>query len=62
MRVHEDADKAHMENMGVRLAVMGEKEIALGLSAFALQHYGVDSDAVLETLAHLRQGPLLVKA
>jgi CPA2 family monovalent cation:H+ antiporter-2 len=55
IRVHEDADARQMAKLGVGLAVMGEREIALGLSAHALQHYGVEPNVVLETLNDLRQ-------
>ncbi len=55
VRVHEDSDAKYMTQHGVGLAVMGEREIALGLSAYALQHYGVESHVILETLNSLRQ-------
>jgi len=61
-RVHDDAEVGHMERLGVGLAVMSERETALGLSAYALQHYGVDSQTVLETLAGLRHNPQPVTA
>ncbi len=54
VRVHEDAEAKHMARLGIGLAVMGEREIALGLSAYALQYYGVESHDVLETLSNLR--------
>jgi len=57
VRVHEDSEIRHMTDLGVGLAVMGEREIALGLSAYALQHYGVESHGVLETLGQMRQQP-----
>jgi len=55
VRVHEDAEAKHMTKLGIGLSVMGEREIALGLSGYALQYYGVESHEVLETLSHLRQ-------
>ncbi len=55
VRVHEDIEAKHMTKLGIGLAVMGEREIALGLSAYALQHYGIDSHEVLETIGNLRQ-------
>lgn len=55
VRVHEDTEARHMSRLGIGLAVMGEREIALGLSAFALQHYGVESQVVLETMSAMRQ-------
>lgn len=58
VRVHEDAEYHNMGKLGVGLAVMGEREIALGLSAHALQFYGVESGTVLETLTRLRQHAL----
>ncbi len=55
VRVHEEAEARHMAKLGVGLSVMGEREIALGLSAHALQHYGIEPNIVLETLNALRQ-------
>jgi CPA2 family monovalent cation:H+ antiporter-2 len=55
VRVHEEAEARHMTELGVGLAVIGEREIALGLSAHALQCYGIDPTVVLETLNELRQ-------
>lgn len=59
VRVHDDTDAQHMEKLGIGLAVMGEREIALGLSAYALQHYGVDSQEAMETLSRLRHDTAL---
>ncbi|MDD5586988.1 MAG: cation:proton antiporter [Alphaproteobacteria bacterium] len=61
-RVHSDTDYRLVARLGAGLAVMGEREIALGLSAYALQHYGVESQIVLETLSTLRHEPLMQKA
>jgi CPA2 family monovalent cation:H+ antiporter-2 len=54
-RVHEESEARYLARLGVGLAVMGEREIALGLSAYALQHYGIVPEVVLETLNELRQ-------
>lgn len=54
-RVHEEAEAKQMARLGVDLAVMGEREIALGLSTHALQSFGVAPNVVLETLKELRQ-------
>lgn len=54
-RVHEDEEAKHLTKHGVKLAVMGEQEVALGLSAFALQFYGIESHEVLETMSNMRQ-------
>jgi hypothetical protein len=43
-----------MAKQGVGLSVMGEREIALGLSAFALRRFSLESDAILRTLDKLR--------
>ena len=59
VRVHEDAEAKQISKLGIGLAVMGEREIALGLSAFALQHYGVESHIVLQTLSTMRQTPTM---
>ena len=55
VRVHEETEAKHMAKLGVGLSVMGEREIALGLSAHALQYYGIEPNTVLETLKALRQ-------
>ncbi len=59
VRVHAEADARYMAQQGVGLAVMGEREVALGLLAYALQHYGVESQSILETLNQLRYKPAL---
>ncbi|MDD3028691.1 MAG: cation:proton antiporter [Alphaproteobacteria bacterium] len=56
VRVHEESEAKALAKLNVSLAVMGEREIAIGLSAYALQHYGVESGVVLETLNELRSG------
>jgi len=55
VRVHEESEARVLNKLGIGLAVMGEREIAVGLSAYALQHYSVEPNAVLETLNVLRQ-------
>jgi len=54
-RIHSDADAKALAKLGVTYTVMGEREIALGLSAHALQRYDLESNQILETLASLRQ-------
>ncbi|MFA5040435.1 MAG: cation:proton antiporter [Bdellovibrionales bacterium] len=55
VRVHEEAEARNMARYGVTLAVMGEREIAVGLAARALQYYELPPNVVLETLEELRQ-------
>lgn len=55
VRVHEEAEGRSMAKLGTSLSVMGEREIAVGLSGYALQQYGIDPNVVLETVNELRQ-------
>ncbi|MDD4615582.1 MAG: cation:proton antiporter [Alphaproteobacteria bacterium] len=55
VRVHEGTEARQVARMGIKCAVFAEREIAVGLSAFALQHYEVDPNGVLQTLKELRQ-------
>ena len=51
-------DARKLRQQGVTAVFSGEREVALGLSAYALQLYGVESHTVLETLSALREEPL----
>ncbi|MFC7474181.1 cation:proton antiporter [Dankookia sp. GCM10030260] len=61
-RAHDDADMAVLQGEGgVALAVMGEREIALGIADFALRRLGVEVAAAQATVDALRAGrPALV--
>jgi CPA2 family monovalent cation:H+ antiporter-2 len=58
-RAHDDADMALLTGpTGVGLAVMGEREIALGIADYAMQRLGVDAAAAQRTVDGLRAGML----
>jgi len=44
-RVHSERDMRELENLGVGRVVMGEREMALQMGAYALQRMGVHPDA-----------------
>ena len=54
VRVHEDNEAQKIKKLGVGLAVMGEREIAFGLLAYALERYSVASQDILQSLAAIR--------
>jgi CPA2 family monovalent cation:H+ antiporter-2 len=52
-RTHSEAEQRYLETQGVGLAVMGERELALGMSRYALHRSGLapdDVEAVIEAL------------
>lgn len=44
VRTHSDAEKAYLERKGVGMAVMGERELALGMMGYALRSLGMGDD------------------
>jgi len=60
VRVHADSEARHMVHLGVGLAVMGEREIAIGMTAYALQFFDIEPQAILDTLSQMRQQPSAV--
>lgn len=53
VRTHSVAEQIHFMKMGVGLAVMGERELALGMARFSLRALGVpegDADRTVETM------------
>ncbi len=54
VRVHEENDARYMEKQGASLVVMGEREIGIGLSSYALGHFHVDPQVIHGTLDRLR--------
>jgi len=54
VRTHSDAEAHYLADLGVGLAVMGEREIAFGMSDFALQRLGVSAEDAQETVNRLR--------
>ena len=45
-RTHSEAEQRYLEKQGVSMAVMGERELALGMTRYALRSLGVDPDQV----------------
>ncbi len=54
VRTHSDEESRLMNRLGVGLVVMGEREIAFGISYHALQKMGVEADKTRETIDQLR--------
>jgi CPA2 family monovalent cation:H+ antiporter-2 len=54
VRTHSDAEALYLSESGVGLAVMGEREIAFGMSDFALQRLGVTAEDAQDTVNRLR--------
>jgi CPA2 family monovalent cation:H+ antiporter-2 len=45
-RTHSEVEQRYLEKQGVSMAVMGERELALGMTRYALRSRGVDHDQV----------------
>jgi CPA2 family monovalent cation:H+ antiporter-2 len=45
-RTHSEAEQRYLERQGVSMAVMGERELALGMTRYALRSRGIDPDQV----------------
>lgn len=56
VRTHSEAEALYLAESGVGLAVMGEREIAVGMSDFALQRLGVSARDARSTVDRLRGG------
>ena len=57
VRTHSAAEQVQLEQVGVGAAVVGERELALGMSRYALRTWGIDAastEAVLQTLRERR--------
>ncbi|MEZ5788291.1 MAG: cation:proton antiporter [Xanthobacteraceae bacterium] len=54
VRTHSEAEALYLAESGVGLAVMGEREIAVGMSDFALQRLGVEAHEARATVDQLR--------
>lgn len=55
VRTHSAEETKAMNRLGVGFAVMGEREIAFGMTYYALQARGYDVDHTKSTIGHLRQ-------
>jgi CPA2 family monovalent cation:H+ antiporter-2 len=47
VRTHSDEETAHLEGLGVGVAVMGERELARAISGHALRRLGLDEEIVI---------------
>ncbi len=56
VRTHSEAEALYLAESGVGLAVIGEREIAVGMSDFALQRLGVGARDARTTVDRLRGG------
>lgn len=54
VRTHSEEEALYLAEAGVGLAVMGEREIAFGMSDFALRRLGVPAEDAQATMARLR--------
>jgi CPA2 family monovalent cation:H+ antiporter-2 len=54
VRTHSEAEALYLAESGVGLAVIGEREIAVGMSDFALQRLGVEAHEARATVDQLR--------
>ncbi|HUF65538.1 MAG TPA: hypothetical protein VMM17_06125, partial [Gemmatimonadaceae bacterium] len=43
-RTHSESERRHLESVGVRRAVVGERELALGMTRYALRSLNIDAD------------------
>jgi CPA2 family monovalent cation:H+ antiporter-2 len=57
VRTHSSAEQAYLERLGVGLAVMGERELALGMTRYALRRLGVDADQAEMSVQAMRLIP-----
>lgn len=55
VRIHSDEEEKTMARMGISMIVMGEREIAFGLSYLALQKFGLEADRSREMISELRK-------
>jgi len=55
VRTHSDEESRALIKLGVGLAVMGEREIAFGMTYYALQTLGFDTDQTRSIIGQIRQ-------
>ena len=53
-RTHSETEQRYLEQQGVGLAVMGERELALGMARYALHRWAIESDEVELVVQGLR--------
>ncbi len=56
VRTHSDAEQQLFERMGVNKALMGERELALGMAYYSLRALGFDDEHADDTVQQLRGG------
>ena len=44
VRTHSESERRYLESLGVSRAVVGERELALGITRYALRSLGIDAD------------------
>jgi len=54
IRTHSESEQRFLEDHGANIAVMGERELALGMSRYALQTLGIEPDDAQSILQELR--------
>jgi CPA2 family monovalent cation:H+ antiporter-2 len=54
VRTHSESELKFLEDKGVGRAVMAEREVALGMTEYALSHLGLDEEKARMLLQHVR--------
>jgi CPA2 family monovalent cation:H+ antiporter-2 len=54
VRAHADGEMTYLERQGVGMAVMGERELALGMAEYALRSLGLSEDRARLVVQGLR--------
>jgi CPA2 family monovalent cation:H+ antiporter-2 len=62
VRTHTSADQAYLERLGVGLVVMGERELALGMTRYALRGLGLGAEQAETSVQAMRLTPLAAQA
>jgi monovalent cation:H+ antiporter-2, CPA2 family len=57
IRTHTSADQVYLERLGVGLAVMGERELAFGMTRYALRSLGVGPEQAEVSVQAMRLIP-----
>jgi CPA2 family monovalent cation:H+ antiporter-2 len=55
VRTHSEAEQRYIEQQGACIAVMGERQLALGMARFALAELEVDAEQIEAVLGELRE-------
>ena len=58
VRTHSFSESQFFADLGVKRVIMGEIELALEMSEFALESLGIEEEGVEGTISELRAGPL----